>query len=80
MKRRAVLLALSSLASVDLAARAQPLNQLPPFTAVTFAPGSHTSSLTGQLAPGGRAVYSVPAKAGQALNITVNSGSPAVTT
>ncbi|WP_422000834.1 hypothetical protein [Reyranella sp.] len=78
MNRRALLLASPLLAAVGRAAIAQPLNQLPPFTTVTFPPGSHTSTLTGQIAPGGRAVYYVAGKAGQTLMVSVASPSPAV--
>jgi len=42
--------------------------------AITFPPGSGTSTVTGQLAPGGRNVYYVLAKAGQTLSVTVASG------
>jgi hypothetical protein len=40
-------------------------------TTVTFPPGSNTSTLAGQLAPGGRNVYYVQAKAGQTLMVSV---------
>jgi hypothetical protein len=40
-------------------------------TTVTFPPGSSTSTLAGQLAPGGRTVYYVQAKAGQTLMVSV---------
>ena len=47
------------------------VNTLPGLTTVTFAPGSNTSTLAGQLAPGGRNVYYVLAKAGQTLMVSV---------
>ena len=50
---------------------AQSVNTLPGLTTVTFAPGSNTSTLAGQLAPGGRNVYYVLAKAGQTLMVSV---------
>ncbi len=77
MKRR-FLLALASLPCLAGIALGQ-VNTLPPFTTITFAPGSTTSTVTGQLAPGGRAVYTVPAKAGQSLSVSVASGPAGVT-
>ena len=50
---------------------AQPVNTLPEMTAVTFAPGSNTSTLAGQVTPGGRNVYYIQAKAGQTLMVSV---------
>ena len=78
MKRRALLFALPLLASFGRAAIAQPLNQLPPFTSVTFAPGSQTATLTGEITPGGRVAYYVTGKAGQMLMVSVASATPAV--
>ncbi len=72
MKRR-VLLALASLPLFTGIAFGQ-VNTLPPMTAITFAPGSSTSTVTGEAAPGGRNVYYVAAKAGQSLTVTVGSG------
>src|SRR6185503_4254431 len=62
-------LPLISLASTR--AIAQPVNTLPGMTTVTFPPGSNTSTLAGQLSPGGRNVYYVQAKAGQTLMVSV---------
>ena len=48
-------------------------------TAITFAAGSATSTLAGQIVPGGRNVYFVLAKAGQNLSVSVASPNPGVT-
>jgi hypothetical protein len=72
MNRRS-LLALSVATPALLAAApvlAQ-LNTLPPTTTVTFSPGSNTASLKNQIAPGANAVYTVQAKAGQTLMLSV---------
>jgi hypothetical protein len=71
MIHRRVLFALSLIPLASVRAIAQPVNTLPGMTTVTFAPGSNTSTLAGQLAPGGRAVYYVQAKAGQTLMVSV---------
>ena len=64
MIHRRVLFALPLIPLASAWAIAQPVNTLPGMTTVTFAPGSNTSTLAGQLAPGGRNVYYVQAKAG----------------
>jgi hypothetical protein len=51
---------------------------LPPMTTITFTPGSTTSTLAGQVAPGGRNVYYVLAKAGQSLSVSVASTANAI--
>jgi len=71
MIRRRVLFALPALAFASAGAFAQPVNTLPGMTTVTFPPGSNTSTLAGQLGPGGRNVYYVQAKAGQTLMVSV---------
>jgi hypothetical protein len=71
MIHRRVLLAFPLLSLASAAVIAQPVNTLPGMTTVTFAPGSNTSTLAGQLAPGGRNVYYVQAKAGQTLMVSV---------
>lgn len=71
MIRRRVLFALPVLSLASARAFAQPVNTLPGMIVVTFAPGSNASTLAGQLAPGGRAVYYVQAKAGQTLMVSV---------
>jgi len=71
MIRRRVLFALPAVSLASARAFAQPVNNLPGMTTVTFAPGSNTSTLAGQLAPGGRNVYYVQAKAGQTLMVSV---------
>lgn len=78
MKRRLVLLVpvLPLFAGPILA---QPVNNLPATSTITFAPGSNTSAATGQIAPGGRVVHFVAAKAGQTLMVSVSSASAAVT-
>lgn len=57
----------------------QSVVNLPPMTAITFAAGSATSTLAGQIVPGGRNVYFVLAKAGQNLSVSVASPNPGVT-
>ena len=71
MIRRRVLFALPALAFASAGAFAQPVNTLPGMTTVTFPPGSNSSTLAGQLGPGGRNVYYVQAKAGQTLMVSV---------
>jgi hypothetical protein len=71
MIRRRVLFALPAVSFASARAFAQPVNPLPGMTTVTFPPGSNTSTLAGQLAPGGRNVYYVQAKAGQTLMVSV---------
>ena len=71
MIRRLVLFALPALSLASTHALGQAVNTLPGMTTVTFAPGSNTTTLAGQLAPGGRNVYYVQAKAGQTLMVSV---------
>jgi hypothetical protein len=71
MIHRRVLFALPLISLASTRAIAQPVNTLPGMTTVTFPPGSNTSTLAGQLAPGGRSVYYVQAKAGQTLMVSV---------
>ena len=71
MFRRRVLFALPAVSFASARAFAQPVNPLPGMTTVIFPPGSNTSTLAGQLAPGGRSVYYVQAKAGQTLMVSV---------
>lgn len=71
MIHRRVLFALPAVPLASARAFAQPVNTLPGMTVVTFAPGSNTATLAGQLAPGGRNVYYVQAKAGQTLMVSV---------
>jgi hypothetical protein len=71
MIRRRVLIVLPAVSVASARAFAQPVNPLPGMTTVTFPPGSNTTTLAGQLAPGGRNVYYVQAKAGQTLMVSV---------
>jgi len=71
MIRRRVLFALPAVSFASARAFAQPVNTLPGMTTVTFPPGSNTTTLAGQLGPGGRNVYYVQAKAGQTLMVSV---------
>ena len=71
MIRRRFLFALPAVSFATSRTLAQPVNTLPGMTTVTFPPGSNTSTLAGQLAPGGRNVYYVQAKAGQTLMVSV---------
>lgn len=71
MIHRRVLFALPALSLASAHAFAQPVNTLPGITTVTFAPGSNATTLAGQMAPGGRSVYYVQAKAGQTLMVSV---------
>jgi len=73
MKRRLVLIALSPLAPFAGSAVAQSVNSLPATSTITFPPGSNSSVVTGQVAPGNRAVYFVTAKAGQTLMVSVTA-------
>lgn len=52
---------------------------LPPMTAITVTPGSTASTTAGQIAPGGRNVYYVLAKAGQTLSVSVASTANGIT-
>ena len=71
MIHRRALFALPLISLASTRAIAQPVNTLPGMTTVTFPPGSNTSTLAGQLGPGGRNVYYVQAKAGQTLMVSV---------
>lgn len=71
MISRRVLFALPALSLVSARAFAQSVNPLPGMTTVTFPPGSNATTIAGQLAPGGRSVYYVQAKAGQTLMVSV---------
>ncbi len=71
MIHRRVLFALPALSLASAHAFAQPVNTLPGITTVTFAPGANATTLAGQMAPGGRSVYYVQAKAGQTLMVSV---------
>lgn len=79
MNRRSLLFALPCLACLASAAVAQSVNNLPPMTTVTFAAGSTSATLAGELAPGARSVYYVLAKAGQTLNVSVMPVSTGIT-
>lgn len=79
MERRAVALLLPLLMLFAGSALGQSVVNLPPMTAITFAAGSTTSTLAGQIAPGSRNVYFVLAKAGQNLSISVASPNPGIT-
>lgn len=68
--------ALIALVLLPLAALAQGVTTLPPMSVITFNPGSNTSTKNGQLAPGGRDLYYVQAKAGQTMNVSVVSAGP----
>ena len=72
MNRRASLFVLPLLAVLSLPtlAAAQPVDNLPAMKIVTFA-GSQATTLAGELAPGGKALYTVQAKAGQTLMVSV---------
>jgi hypothetical protein len=74
MKRRTALVA--TLALLPLAALAQGVTTLPPMTVITFNPGSNTATMNGQMVPGGRDLYYVQAKAGQAMNVSISSAGP----
>lgn len=51
---------------------AQGATSLPPMTTITFAPGSSTAAVSGQVQPGGRTLYYVAAKAGQTMTVSLN--------
>ena len=68
--------ALIALVLLPLAALAQGVTALPPMTVITFNPGSNTSTMNGQMVPGGRDLYYVQAKAGQTMNVSVSSAAP----
>jgi hypothetical protein len=68
--------ALAVLLLLPLAAFAQGVTALPPMTVVTFAPGSNTATMNGQLTPGSRDIYYVQAKAGQTMNVSIVSAAP----
>lgn len=71
MVLRRVFFALPAFSLASARAFAQSTNTLPGMTTVTFPPGSNSTTLAGQLAPGGRSVYYVQAKAGQTLMVSV---------
>ncbi len=79
MKRRDALLAFALPAMSIAPLQAQSVDTLPPVTTVTFAAGSNTSTVPGQLAAGGRAVYYVPAKAGQNMNVSIGPAASSAT-
>ncbi len=72
MNCRSASLALPLLAALFLSpvVSAQPLNQLPAMQTVSVGP-SGGSTLAGELPPGGAALYTVQAKAGQTLMVSV---------
>jgi hypothetical protein len=65
--------ALVALVLLPLDALAQAVTTLPPMSVITFNPGSNTSTMNGQVVPGGRDLYYVQAKAGQTMNVSVSS-------
>ena len=73
MHCRSASLALPLLAVLFLSpvVSAQSLNQLPAMQTVTFAGSSGASTLAGELPPGGKALYTVQAKAGQTVMVSV---------
>lgn len=79
MQRRLVASLLSLLVLSAGSAFGQSVVTLPPMSAITFAPGATTSTLPGQIAPGGRNVYYVLAKAGQTLSVSVSSTASGIT-
>lgn len=68
--------ALVALGLLPFTALAQAVTTLPPMTVITFNPGSNTSTMNGQMLPGGRDLYYVQAKAGQTMNVSVSSAAP----
>jgi len=68
--------ALVALVLLPLATLAQGVTALPPMTVITFNPGSNTATTNGQMAPGGRDLYYIQAKAGQTMNVSVASAAP----
>ncbi len=79
MQRRAVALLLPLLMLFAGPAPGQSVVNLPPVTAIPFAASSTTSTLPGQIVPGGRNVYFALAKAGQSLTVSVASPNPGIT-
>jgi hypothetical protein len=75
MKNHSALVALLLLL-LPLAACGQAVTALPPMSAITFAPGSTTATMNGQMVPGGRDLYYVQAKAGQTMNLSLSSAAP----
>ena len=57
---------------LPLAALAQGPSSLPPMSTITFAPGSSTTTVSGQVQPGGRTLYYVAAQAGQTMTVSLN--------
>jgi hypothetical protein len=76
MNRRPALLSLLLLPLFAGSALAQPVTNLLASTTVTFAPGTNSAALSGQLAPAGRALYFVQAKAGQTLMVSIAPPAP----
>ena len=68
--------ALVALLLLPLAAFAQGVTALPPMSVITFTPGSNTTTMNGQMVPGGRDLYYVQAKAGQTMNVSLSSAAP----
>jgi len=71
MKRLAAVLFSALLSFLAGQVLAQPAPTLPPITTITFAPGSPLSTVTGQMVVGCCDLYSVPAKAGQTMLVSV---------
>ena len=71
-----ILSALVVLLLLPLAAFAQAVTAPPPMSAITFAPGSTTATMKGQMEPGGRDLYYVQGKAGQTMNVSLSSAAP----
>ena len=73
MNRRSAVFALPLVAalSVHRLASAQPVQNLPEMRTVTFAGASRATTLAGELPAGGKALYTVQAKAGQTLMVSV---------
>ena len=68
--------ALVALLLLPLATFAQGVTALPPMSVITFAAGKNTATMNGQMAPGGRDLYYVQAKAGQTMNVSLSSAAP----
>lgn len=79
MRRRIAAPVLALLPLFAGSAFAQAVVTLPPMSTITFAPGSTVSTVAGQMAPGGRNVYYVPAKAGQTMSVSVSSAASGIT-
>ena len=79
MQRRLVASLLVCSALFAGSAHGQTVVTLPPMSAITFAPGATTATMAGQIAPGGRNVYYVLAKAGQNLSVSVGSTAASIT-